>query len=138
MTFGTHRPRVALVIEDDAPLRGLLAELLTEAGYDVLQAPDGAVGLRLAQEHQPHVILLDLALPPASGRDVLDRLRARESTRYIPVVVITGQHPSALAAMAPQPDSLIQKPFDIGLLLAHLDRMAALREARGVTPTRQG
>ena len=126
MTLATPCSRVVLVIEDDAPLRGLLAELLTDAGYVVLTAADGTVGLWLAQEHRPHVILLDLVLPSASRPDVLSTLRSCESTRYIPVVAITCQPPSTVASLLSKPNSLLQMPFDVDELLLHLDRMAAL------------
>jgi DNA-binding response OmpR family regulator len=134
MNVAPHNKKAVLVIEDDGPIRGLLAELLADAGYEVLEAADGSVGLRLAQEHGPSVILLDLALPPTSGLDVLERLRTRDCTRYIPVVAMSGHHPSAVETIVPSPDGVIQKPFDIDRLLAEVHRMAALREAAGATP----
>lgn len=126
----TGRDRTVLVMEDDAPSRDLLVELLDQAGFSVLEAADGQHGLSLARERRPNVILLDLSLPPTSGLDVLDRLRAEQATRHIPVVVVSGQPPSAATAGTGQPDAYIRKPFDIGDLLAHVERVAALPEGR--------
>ena len=66
----------ALVVDDDMVLRGALAELLEEEGFlNVIQASNGFSGLRLAFEHHPQVVLLDLMLPELSGAEVLRELR---------------------------------------------------------------
>jgi len=64
-----------LVVEDDASIRSLIAELLDDAGYRVLEADCGKMALSLAREHAPSVALVDYMLPDMSGLDVLERLR---------------------------------------------------------------
>ena len=68
-------PRTVLVVEDDPWIRGLLTDLLSGEGYEVIQAQDGVSGLKMAQERDPDVILLDLAMPEKSGLDVLHELK---------------------------------------------------------------
>jgi two-component system, cell cycle response regulator DivK len=121
----TERRQTVLVMEDDAPLRALIVELLSDDGYGVIQAADGRQGLRLAREHHPSVILLDLGLPPTSGLQVLRDLRTAEQTRYIPVVAVSGHEPSVGALAEQRPDGFIRKPFDLDNLLAHVERIAS-------------
>ena len=63
--------KTVLVVEDDPWIRSLMADLLAGEGYAVVQAADGKAGLNLAEQHDPDVILLDLAMPEKSGLDVL-------------------------------------------------------------------
>ena len=70
-----------LVVEDDASIRSLIAELLDDAGYTVLEADCGKMALSLAQEHALSVVLVDYMLPDMSGLDVLERLRAQRESR---------------------------------------------------------
>ena len=68
------RKRV-LVIDDDLPLRGMLAAALRQHGFQVLLAGDGGEGHRALKIHQPSVVLLDLAMPEVNGWDFLQRLK---------------------------------------------------------------
>src|SRR5687768_12238426 len=81
----------ALVVDDDVVLRSTLAELLVEEGFTpVWQASNGFSGLRLAVEHRPQLVLLDLILPELSGVEVLRELRCAPGARDMAIVVITG------------------------------------------------
>ncbi len=64
-----------LVVEDDESLRGILAERLAAADYQVLQAEDGQVAVSVINQHKPAVILLDLLLPKLDGYGVLEAVR---------------------------------------------------------------
>ena len=66
------------------------SDLLNREGYEVISALDGEVGLRLAKEKQPDLILLDLILPKIDGFEVLKRLKQDSTTQEIPVVVLTN------------------------------------------------
>ena len=83
----THR---ILVVEDDPSVRTLLDSLLSGEGYDVKTASDGTGALRLAHDHVPSVILLDLMMPDHGGLHVLERLRADGDLSHVPVLVVTG------------------------------------------------
>ena len=79
-----------LVIEDESALQKTLTDVLTQEGYKVLKALDGEVGLRTAEEKVPQLIFLDLMLPKMNGFDVLAKLKEKEETRNIPIIVLTN------------------------------------------------
>src|SRR3989442_6711856 len=76
-----------LVIDDDLPLRGMLAAALRQAGFQVLLAADGSEGQRALTIHRPDVILLDLAMPGVNGWDFLQRLKETGYLGTIPIIV---------------------------------------------------
>jgi CheY-like chemotaxis protein len=82
-------PKV-LVAEDDASVRMTIQFVLADEGFEIHMAENGAEALRLAREILPDVILLDQIMPKMNGKEVLSALRAEESTREIPVLVLTG------------------------------------------------
>lgn len=88
-------PRTVLLVEDSEAIRGALTILLEDAGYAVLEAAGGEAALRLAAEHLPDLVLLDLGLPDLSGLDVMRRLRDAPATARIPVVAVTGRDDDA-------------------------------------------
>ena len=112
------QPRV-LIMEHDLPLLGLIARKLAAEGYDVLGTVDGRRGVSLARRLDPNVILLDLALPPTSGLDVLETLHRVDATRYIPVVAIGGD-----PHRAPGGPAVAVARIDLDNLLVHLERLA--------------
>ena len=79
-----------LVIEDDAVLAEQLVDIIRSRRLSVLVAATGADGIRLAQEHRPQGIILDVNLPDTDGWQVMERLRAHPDTREIPVHFVTG------------------------------------------------
>ena len=78
-----------LLVEDDAVLAKVLYEELGEAGFDVTQAYDGEVGLRMAGEKKPDLVLLDILLPKRNGFEVLENLKKSPGTKDIPVMILT-------------------------------------------------
>ncbi|HKW16405.1 MAG TPA: response regulator [Terriglobales bacterium] len=78
-----------LLIDDSRLVRTLMERDLTRAGYRVITAIDGESGLRLAQQHHPDLVLLDMLLPKIAGLDVLRALKADSNTRDISVIVLT-------------------------------------------------
>jgi two-component system, cell cycle response regulator DivK len=79
-----------LLIEDSKFLRVATERALVKAGYVVLCAGDGEEGLRLAREHLPGLVLLDIMLPKVSGPDVLKALKADAATAGIAVMMLTS------------------------------------------------
>lgn len=79
-----------LFIEDEAALQQAAAQVLTEEGFEVFSALDGEIGLKLAKEKQPDLILLDLVLPKKDGFEVLKALKEDPLTKNIPVLVLTN------------------------------------------------
>ena len=126
----TARPqKTVLVVEDDPWIRSLMADLLAGEGYTVVQAPDGKAGLDLAEQNDPDVILLDLAMPEKSGLDVLHELKSSKPTRDIPVIVVSAYAMLMMGSDARRADGVIQKPFDLADLLAQVQQAVARRHA---------
>jgi PAS domain S-box-containing protein len=78
-----------LVIDDDPSARDLTRRILTKEGYDILEAPDGETGLRIASEQHPDLITLDVLMPGLDGWAVLTRLKANPDLATIPVVLLS-------------------------------------------------
>jgi len=79
-----------LFIEDESALQKTFGDILREEGYEMISALDGEIGLRLAKEKKPDLILLDLILPKIHGFEVLKRLKDNEETKDIPIIVLTN------------------------------------------------
>jgi DNA-binding response OmpR family regulator len=80
----------ALIVEDHPEQAELVARILSTRDYESILAEDGETGLRIAREHMPDVVLLDLMLPDINGFDVCRRLRTDRTTMMIPVVMLTA------------------------------------------------
>ncbi len=83
------RPTV-LIVEDDANLRTLYSDAFTEAGITVLTASFGAEGLKLALEHHPDAILMDIMLPGMSGHQVVSKIREDSWGKRATIVYLTN------------------------------------------------
>lgn len=79
-----------LVVEDESALQKVVDEVLTDEGYEVYAALDGASGLEKAKSVLPDLVLLDLILPEKDGFYVLKELKADKQTQNIPVIVLTN------------------------------------------------
>jgi two-component system alkaline phosphatase synthesis response regulator PhoP len=102
-----------LLVEDDDSAREIFATALRMTGYRVRTAADGLAGLRLLDSFNPDVVVVDLALPIASGFDVLDELRAGERTHHTPVIAISGNETGLERARSnPEFFGILAKPFD--------------------------
>lgn len=116
-------------IEDDAANRLLIRKLLTRAGHEVVEAPDGIEGVRLACSCSPDLVLVDLNIPGLDGFEVTLRLRGEPALRGVPIVAITAQGDRE-TSLAVGCDGFLQKPIDartFARTIAHY--LAGAREA---------
>jgi len=120
-----------LAIDDEPLILRFLQYNLRLAGYTIYAANTGTEGLRLADEHSPDLVLLDLGLPDMDGLEVLRQLRRRAD---IPVIIITARddEESMVAGLNLGADDYLTKPFSGRALQARID--AVLRRYRSVTP----
>jgi len=111
-----------LVVEDEGNMRTMLALELETSGYEVYQAEDGVVGLEVAQEKKPDLIISDILMPHMDGNELMKRLRATDFGRDIPFIVLTarGQMQDYFEVM--EVDDFVVKPFDADDLLARVKR----------------
>jgi diguanylate cyclase (GGDEF)-like protein len=121
--------RTALVVEDDAAIRALIAAALTGEGCRVLEAPDGQTALTTASDMRPDVVLLDIGLPDIDGLTVLRTLKNDDALRQIPVVMVTAWADTDMVrqAMDRGAADYVCKPFAIDDLIARVD--ASIQQA---------
>lgn len=82
--------KTILFIEDESAMQKTVGAIVQKEGYDMISALDGDLGLKLAKEKHPDLILLDLVLPKKDGFDVLRSLKQEEQTKSIPIIVLTN------------------------------------------------
>lgn len=80
-----------LLIEDDNIFRWRLLHFLEAQGYAILEAENGMTGIKLAQNHQPALILCDISMPQFNGYDVLKQLQKDPKTASIPLIFLTNR-----------------------------------------------
>lgn len=111
-----------LVIEDTEDNRRILRDLLTHAGFELIEATDGEQGIRLAAEQRPDLILMDIQLPIIDGYEATRRIKANPDLRHIPIIAVTsyalsGDEERAAAAGC---NGYIAKPFSPRQILAQI------------------
>jgi two-component system cell cycle response regulator DivK len=109
-----------LVVEDTPDNRQILHDLLTSAGYALIEAADGAAGVDAAALHRPDLVIMDMQLPEMDGYEATRRIKANPVTASVPVIAVTsyalsGDEAKARAAGC---DAYIAKPFSPRHLLA--------------------
>jgi len=118
--------RRAVYIEDEPEMIDLVRLILARRHYDVIGANGGREGLDIVRKTLPDVVLLDLMMPDVDGWEVYHQLKADESTRDIPVIVITAKAQNidkVLALHIAKVDDYIAKPFTPQDLVESLGRV---------------
>lgn len=139
MTSLTTSATRILAVEDDPALASHLHAHLQGCGFDVTVSHDGSEGLRLAEEQDFDLILMDILLPGSNGLDVLQRLRER---RHVPVILMSalGAEQDRIAGFSKGADDYLPKPFSLGELSVRIE--AILRrvayERREQPPLQEG
>jgi two-component system cell cycle response regulator DivK len=109
-----------LVVEDTEDNRQILRDLLDMAGYEMVEAHDGADGVAKAAEHKPDLILMDIQMPVMDGYEATRRIKANPELKAIPIVAVTsyalsGDEEKTRAAGC---DAYIAKPYSPRQMLA--------------------
>jgi len=82
--------KTVLIVEDNELNMKLFHDLLEAQGYNILQTKDGMEALKLAREHRPDLILMDIQLPEVSGLEVTKWIKEDDNLRAIPVIAVTA------------------------------------------------
>ncbi|MBI4716820.1 MAG: response regulator [Planctomycetes bacterium] len=120
-----------LVVEDEAELRFILLAHLRAAGFDVLEATDGATAVRLTQERVPDLILMDVGLPMLDGVAATKALKADPATTHIPIIMLTGRARTedVVRGLEAGAQEYLVKPFAVAELLARVRTVHQLAAA---------
>lgn len=109
-----------LIADDDPAILEALSMMLEDEGYEVLTTVDGAtVGMMF--EEQPNLLLLDIWMSGQDGRDICKALKAQDTTRHIPVIMVSANRDTKEIAEKAGADDFITKPFDRDFLLAKIE-----------------
>ncbi|MDP1859796.1 MAG: response regulator [Gemmatimonadaceae bacterium] len=113
MTRQTVQGERVLVVDDEPDIVALVAYHLVKAGYRVSTSSNGAEAVAQARQDRPSIIVLDLMLPGMSGFEVLEQLRADDSTRDVAVLMLTARkdEPDRIKGLSLGADDYITKPF---------------------------
>ncbi len=111
-----------LVVEDQEDNRRILRDLLTTAGYEVIEALTGEEGVASAETHRPDLILMDIQLPGLDGYEATRRIKANPALRQIPVIAVTSYALSGddVKAFEAGCDAYVSKPFSPRELLGKI------------------
>ena len=109
-----------LIIEDQEDNRAIMRDLLSTAGYALIEAVDGEEGVRLARSERPDLILMDIQLPVLDGYEATRRIRAIADLKAVPIIAVTSYALSGDEAKTREAgcDSYVAKPFSPRELLA--------------------
>jgi two-component system cell cycle response regulator DivK len=123
--------RRILIVEDTEDNLRIARDLLSSAGYDLLEAKDGAAAVTMAMLHNPDLILMDIQLPKLDGYEATRQIRANPQLRNVPIIAITSYALSGdeVKAKAAGCDSYIPKPYSPRALLAEVRRFLPTRES---------
>jgi len=111
-----------LVIEDNALLADLIAEVLQEEGYHVAVASDGQDGLQKLPQVKPDLVITDLMMPRVSGEEFCKTIQANPRFSSIPVLLMTAREEHMLRLKCKY-DAFLAKPFDLYHLLGLVDSL---------------
>jgi DNA-binding response OmpR family regulator len=119
--------RRILTVEDDSAIRRGIVDALAFAGFEVLEAPDGEIGLELAIRAELDLLLLDLVLPGRMGLEVLREVRVARP--LVPVIILSarGEESDRVEGLRLGADDYVVKPFSVRELLARVE--AVLRRS---------
>jgi DNA-binding response OmpR family regulator len=120
---------VILAADDDEDILELVTFRLERSGYTVLQARDGEEAFQLAKEKKPDLAVLDVMMPKMDGFELTRRLRAEETTRRIPIILLTARAQDAdlQQGFDAGADDYIRKPFSPQELRARVQSILGRR-----------
>ncbi|BCA32215.1 DNA-binding response regulator [Bacillus cereus] len=123
--------RTILIVEDEDILREIMKDYLLNEGYNVLEAMDGKEALSIFEEHEVHLIILDIMLPELDGWTVCRRIRKKSN---VPIIMLTARvdEDDTLLGFELGADDYVTKPYSPPILLARAKRLMESRYSSAV------
>ena len=120
----TEKEHSLLIVEDNLELREYL-KLELKGAYRVLEATNGKIGLEMAKQHKPDVIIADVMMPEMDGIEMCQVLKSNKSTSTIPVLMLTAKvaEKERIEGIDAGADVYLKKPFSVNLLKSHLRQL---------------
>ena len=117
-------PRI-LVVDDAAFMRMRCKKLLTQSGYDVIEASSGSQAVEMYQSDRPDMVLMDITMPDMDGIAALKEIRAIDPDAKIAMVTAMGQQSMVMEALKSGARDFVIKPFDQDRVLEAVKKMMA-------------
>jgi two-component system cell cycle response regulator len=119
-----------LIVDDSRLIAHVAKTMLTKRGHEIIVAQDGKAGLEAAKSEKPDIILLDVIMPIMDGYEVCEHLKEDDSTKEIPIIMVTSQAEAADKVKGLELGALdyVTKPFDEAELIARVNIHLRLRE----------
>ncbi len=129
-TIDPNATNVVLLIEDNVELRQFIKNSL-EANYQVLEAANGKIGMQLAMEYIPNIIISDVMMPEMDGFDLCKALKMDTKTAHIPIILLTAKTAlqSKIKGLKYGADAYMSKPFNLEELVIRIKNLIAIRTA---------
>ncbi len=124
--------KTILIIEDEIAIQNIIKAFLEDAGYIVILASDGIMGIELFKKHTPDLVLLDLMLPKIDGYAVCEILR-KESTTPIIMLTARDDDESQMKGFDVLADDYITKPFSMPLVLKRIEAVLRRTDMQDIT-----
>ncbi|MDH3555185.1 MAG: response regulator [Deltaproteobacteria bacterium] len=114
--------KLILVVEDQEDNRRIMRDLLSSAGYEIIEAVTGEEGVAAAETHRPDLILMDIQLPGLDGYEATRQIKANPELEHIPIIVVTSYALSGddVKAFEAGCNAYVSKPFSPRELLAKI------------------
>jgi two-component system response regulator VicR len=127
----TRDTKIILCIEDEQEMNDLIRLILSQRGFDVRGALNGKEGLKIIQKEHPDLVLLDLMMPEMDGWEVYQHMKDDETTKDIPVIVVTAKAQSidkVLGLHIAKVADYISKPFSSQELITSVENVLASKK----------
>ena len=126
--------KTVLIVDDEAPIREMIAVALEMADYRVLEADNAQAAHAIIVDDQPDLLLLDWMMPGTSGIELARRLKREETTAELPIILLTakGEEDNKIQGLEAGADDYITKPFSPRELVARLKAVLRRATPRGV------
>jgi len=112
-----------LVVDDAAFIRMRCSKLLSEKGYEVVEAADGHEALQRYKEHKPDGVLLDITMPEMDGIATLQEIMKIDPAARVVMVTTTSQRSTVVSAMKAGAKDFVVKPFDTDMVLDTVEKL---------------
>jgi two-component system, OmpR family, response regulator VicR len=126
-----NNSKLILCIEDEPEMIDLIRLILSRRGFEIRGANSGLEGLEIIRKDHPDLVLLDLMMPEMDGWEVYQQMKADETTKTIPVIVVTAKAQSidkVLGLHIAKVDDYIAKPFSPQELLASVEKVLGQKQ----------
>jgi DNA-binding response OmpR family regulator len=119
------RGALVLVVEDHPDTQSMVAEHLTERGFEVVVAADGITAMQIVRDRRPDIVYLDVNLPHISGYDVCEQIRADPELKDTAIVMTSARHSIDVHAYSLEAgaDVYMPKPYNFEQLTEHFERL---------------